>query len=74
VLQRPTVEGLEDTGATVVLRTPFVYVEARGDDQLLLAGTCRHRLVAGPTGWSIRLKRVDLLNPGRSLPAIQLFI
>ena len=74
VLQRPAVESLESEGATVVLRTPFIYVEARGDDQLVLAGTCRHQLVRGASGWSIRLKRVDLLNPARALPAIQLFI
>jgi hypothetical protein len=57
-----------------MLRTPFIYVEARGEDQVLLAGTYRHRLVRAPQGWAIRQKRVDLLNAGRALPAIQLFI
>ena len=60
--------------ATVVLRTPFLYVEARGDAQVLLAGACRHTLVRTATGWSIRQKRVDLLDAGRALRAIQLFI
>ena len=72
VLQRSTVEHAD--AGTAALRTPFVYVEARGDAQLVLAGTCRHRLVAGPAGWQIREKRIDLLNAERAWPAIQLFI
>lgn len=80
VLQRPVVEREEATErgeeavATVLLRTPFIYVESRGNDQLLLAGTCRHQLVRRASGWAIRLKRVDLLNAARPLPAVQLFI
>ena len=72
VLQRPVVERGDDEA--VLLRTPFIYVEARGDEQLLLAGTCRHELVRRSSTWAIRLKRVDLLNPTRALPAVQLFI
>ncbi|ABM58411.1 aromatic-ring-hydroxylating dioxygenase subunit beta [Verminephrobacter eiseniae] len=56
------------------LRTPFLYVEARGQEQTLLSGTARHHLVRTPAGWSIRAKRIDLLGAGRALPAIQLFI
>ena len=55
------------------LRTPFLYVESRGERQLLLAGACTHRLVRAGDGWRIRLKRVDLLDAGEPLPAIQLF-
>ena len=84
VLQRPVVEG-DGTGddadgggapgdMTVVLRTPFIYVESRGEEQLLLAGCYRHELVRRLQSWVIRLKRVDLLNPSRALPAVQLFI
>lgn len=58
----------------VAVRTPFLYVEARGDEQLILAGTCRHRLAREGGGWKIRLKRIDLLDAERPLPAIQLFI
>ncbi|BEP70413.1 MULTISPECIES: aromatic-ring-hydroxylating dioxygenase subunit beta [unclassified Variovorax] len=66
---------IEEEGADDVrLRTPFLYIEARGDDQILLSGTARHHLVRTPTGWSIREKRIDLLNATRALPAIQLFI
>jgi len=73
VLQRSVLEN-EDPGGELLLRTPFIYVEARGDDQLTLAGSCRHRLVRTPQGFAIREKRIDLLAPGRPLPAIQLFI
>ncbi|MES2250828.1 MAG: aromatic-ring-hydroxylating dioxygenase subunit beta [Pseudomonadota bacterium] len=66
---------IEEEGADDVrLRTPFLYIEARGDDQLLLSGTARHHLIRTSTGWSIREKRIDLLNAARPLPAIQLFI
>lgn len=72
VLQRSSVERLDADTAT--LRTPFLYVEARGDEQLMLAGTCRHDLVHTPGGPRIRQKRIDLLNAERAWPAIQLFI
>jgi len=74
VLQRSAIEHEDAVTGELTLRTPFIYIEARGDDQVLLAGTCRHRLVRTPDGWAIRQKRVDLLNAGRALPAIQLFI
>ena len=72
VLQRSVIE--HDDEAGLALSTPFVYVEARGEDQVLLAGTCRHLLVRHAEGFLIRQKRIDLLNAGRALPAIQLFI
>jgi len=74
VLQRSAIEHEDEASGEITLRTPFIYVEARGDDQVLLAGTCRHRLVRTTDGFAIRQKRVDLLNAGRALPAIQLFI
>ena len=55
------------------LRTPFLYVESRGERQLMFAGACTHRLVRAGEGWRIRLKRVDLLDAEAALPAIQLF-
>ena len=64
----------DQTTGGMVLRTPFIYVEAREDDQVLLAGICRDRLVRGPDGLLIRQKRIDLLNAQRALPDIQLFI
>ncbi len=81
VLQRSLVEqagdGQDGQGGqdgSMVLRTPFIYIEARGERQVLLAGSCRHELIPRAGGWAIRLKRVDLLNPSQPLPAIQLFI
>jgi 3-phenylpropionate/cinnamic acid dioxygenase small subunit len=77
VLQRSVVEAAGPGAVepdTHRLRTPFVYIEARGDAQLMLAGTCRHLLARRDGGWKIREKRVDLLDPERPLPAIQLFI
>ena len=55
------------------LRTPFLYIESRGERRLMLAGTCFHRLVKVGRDWRIRLKRVDLLDAGAALPMIQLF-
>ena len=72
VLQRSVIEHDDERG--LALSTPFIYVEARGEEQVLLAGTCRHLLVRHAEGFLIRQKRIDLLNAGRALPAIQLFI
>jgi 3-phenylpropionate/cinnamic acid dioxygenase small subunit len=72
VLQPSRVE--HESADEVRLRTPFLYIESRGEDQVLLSGTARHHLVRTPAGWSIREKRIDLLNAARALPAIQLFI
>ncbi len=74
VLQRSRVERADGGSGEVLLHTPFLYVESRGEQQLLLAGSCRHLLVPAGAGWLIRQKRVDLLQAGRALPAIQLFI
>jgi len=74
VLQRSVVEGNDGPDGELALRTPFIYVEARGNEQILLAGSCRHRLVRTPEGFRIRQKRIDLLGAPRALPSIQLFI
>ncbi len=77
VLQRSVVEPRDLEGAeseTHRLRTPFIYVEARGEEDLMLAGTYRHLLSRIDGAWKIRQKRIDLLDSERPLPAIQLFI
>jgi len=74
VLQRSIVEDENAATGELALRTPFLYIEARGEEQVMLAGTCRHLLVRTPAGFAIRQKRIDLLHAGRALPAIQLFI
>ena len=72
VLQAPVQVGSASDGACE-LHTPFLYIESRGERQLLLAGTSTHRLVRVGDQWRIRCKRVDLLDAGAPLPAIQLF-
>src|SRR5512142_2561147 len=73
VLQASTLERAE--GGRFELRTPFLYAEAQGDAApLLLAGVARHTLARDAAGaLRIECKRVDLLEAGSALPAIQLF-
>ena len=73
VLQPSTLVHADDAAQRYELHTPFLYVESRGERQLTLAGTVRHRLVRRADQWQIELKRVDLLNADAPLPAIQLF-
>lgn len=74
VLQAPAVETLDHAANRYVTQTPFVYVEARGDEQITLAGTARHELRVEDGALRIALKRVDLLNAGAALPTIFLFL
>lgn len=74
VLQRSMVESFDPVAGTATLRTPFIYIEARGEQQLMLSGRYRHQLAITADGLRIRQKRVDLLNAERALPAVQLFI
>ena len=55
------------------MRTPFLYFEQRGADQLSVPGTATHDLVRIDGTLRIQLKRVDLLAAGQALPMIQLF-
>ena len=73
VLQASRIQRAE--AGTFELRTPFLYVESQGErEPLLLAGTARHTLVRDAAGaLKMRCKRVDLLDAGRPLPAVQLF-
>ena len=73
VLQQPRVVEADFVAGLAELRTPFLYIESRGEQQVMLAGVARHRLVRRDPSWQIALKRVDLLNAGAALPAIQLF-
>jgi len=57
-----------------VVRTPFHYVEARLDQQILYAGWATHELLALDGSLRIRRKRVDLLNCESALRSIQLFM
>ena len=74
VLQASRIERLDAEAGTATLATPFIYIEVRGDQQLMLAGRYRHELVRTADGLRIRQKRIDLLGAERALPAVQLFI
>lgn len=74
VLQQPSLVHADAQDGRCELHTPFVYLEARGERQLMLAGTVRHRLVRRGDGLQIELKRIDLLSADAPLPAIQLFL
>lgn len=74
ILQRSMLVHADEASKRYELHTPFVYIEARGERQLMLAGSVRHRLVRrADDALQIELKRVDLLNADMPLPAIQLF-
>lgn len=73
VLQQPLLVHADEAAGRFELHTPFVYIESRGERQLTLAGTLRHRLARRAGRLQIELKRVDLLNADAALPAIQLF-
>jgi 3-phenylpropionate/cinnamic acid dioxygenase small subunit len=73
VLQQPFVERRDDDAGRYALSTPFIYVEARAEQQLLLSGVYRHTLQQVEGALRILLKRVDLLNAEAAFPAIQLF-
>ncbi len=73
VLQQPTLERSDPDAGLYELRSPFMYTEARGEDRVVLTGCYRHQLVCVEGELRILLKRVDLLNPGAALPAVQLF-
>ena len=73
ILQAPAVETTDADANRFVTRTPFVYVEARGDDQTVLAGSVVHESRVEGGELRIVLKRVELLNAGAALPAILLF-
>lgn len=73
VLQRPEIEGFDPDAGNYATRTPFVYVESRRDDQIVLAGVAHHELVTAGDTLRIRRKRIELLNREAALPSIQLF-
>lgn len=73
VLQAPEVERCDAAANTYRTRTPFIYVEMRGDDQIVLAGSVAHHLRVVDGALRIVQKRADLLNAAAALPAIFLF-
>jgi 3-phenylpropionate/cinnamic acid dioxygenase small subunit len=74
VLEAP---GIEERGAATgvaILRTPFVYLESRKDQQQVFAGVTWHHLKKVSDRLSIGLKRVDLLNCDAALRSVELFL
>lgn len=71
LLQTPAVQS-GDAGL-FVLRTPFHYTEAQGDEMHVFVGTAFHHLVLEGNQLRMKLKRVDLINSDAALPAVQLF-
>jgi len=74
VLQQPGVEAADAASGRYVLRTPFMYLETRLDQQLVLAAVAWHHLVTQDGHLRIRLKKVELLNCDAALPSIQLLL
>lgn len=74
VLQRPFVDRMDREKGEFVTHTPFHYVEARLDEQILLAATARHELKLIDGALRISHKRVDLLNPDAAFGNIQMFL
>jgi 3-phenylpropionate/cinnamic acid dioxygenase small subunit len=73
VLQRPGIEQFDPSANVFVTRTPFIYVEAQRDQQLMLTGVVYHHLCAAAGQLCIQLKKIELLNCDAALPSIQLF-
>jgi hypothetical protein len=73
-LQHPQVEVFDDRANNYVTRTPFMYVEAQLDNQLILAGVTYHHLAAIDGALRIRLKKIELVNCEAALPSIQLLL
>jgi 3-phenylpropionate/cinnamic acid dioxygenase small subunit len=73
VLQRPEIEKFDAIGNEYIVRTAYIYVEARAEDQQVYGCTAFHTLAVLDGQLRIRLKRVHLLNCEAALPSIQLF-
>lgn len=74
VLQRPELVGRDDDAGEYAMRTPFVYLETRLDEQFVLGGVAHHDLRLEDGGLKIAVKRIELLNRDAALPSIQLFL
>lgn len=74
VLQRPEVESSDPAAKVWVMRTPFVYIETRGDEQQVYGGIALHTLTQIDGKLRIRLKRINMVNSDAALPSIQMFM
>lgn len=75
VLQASEVEPTNADSGLYVVRTPFVYFEARGEFQHVFGAIAWHTLARGGDGHlRIRLKRINLVNCEAALSSVQLFL
>lgn len=74
VLQRPSITARDTVTHAYATRTRYLYVEVRGDEQLVFACTASHRLISVDGRVRIVEKRIDILNGDAPLPMIQLFM
>jgi 3-phenylpropionate/cinnamic acid dioxygenase small subunit len=74
ILQQPAVDGGDPASGRCIMRTPFLYVEAQRDRQLMLAAVAYHHLLSDSRGWRVQMKRIELLNRDAALPSIELLV
>ena len=74
VLQRPSITATDAVKGEYSTRTRYLYVEVRGEEQLVFACTASHQLAVVDGQLKIIEKRVDILNADAPLPMIQLFM
>ncbi|MGA2342176.1 MAG: aromatic-ring-hydroxylating dioxygenase subunit beta [Steroidobacteraceae bacterium] len=73
VLEAPGIEDRGTATGVAVMRTPFLYVESRGDQAQVYAGVAWHHLKAVNERLAIAMKKVELVNCDAALPSLQLF-
>jgi 3-phenylpropionate/cinnamic acid dioxygenase small subunit len=74
VLQLPRLESSSEGERRHLMRTPFVYFESRGEEQICLAGVYYHDLIEDGGHLRIKMKQIELLNRDAALPSIQMFL
>lgn len=73
LLQCPEIEEFDTAANHFLVRTSFIYTEAKGDEVQQFAGTVMHSLTLVDEQLRLRLKRVNLLQCDAALPSIELF-
>ncbi len=73
VLEAPGIEDRGTATGVAVMRTPFLYLESRGDHSQVYAGVAWHYLKAVNRRLAIAMKKVELVNCDAALPSLQLF-
>jgi len=73
VLEAPGIEDRGTATGVAVMRTPFLYLESRGDQAQVYAGVAWHHLKSVNQRLAITMKKVELVNCDAALPSLQLF-